>query len=73
MDENGHNGAAPLVKASLNDSAPCSAVRICLELLNLGENDEVFKQIVDAHAGLCGNGANDGIAAPLLGHDIVLG
>ena len=73
LDENCHDGTTTLVKASLDDSALCGTVRICLELLNLGENDKVFKQIVDAHTGLCGNGANNGITAPLLGYDIVLG
>ena len=62
-----------VIEARLDDSALCGAVRVGLQLLNLGENDEVFKQIVDTHAGLCGYRAHNRLAAPFFGHEIVLG
>ena len=73
LNEDGHDRAAALIHACLNDRAAGGAVRICLEFLDLGEQDKVFEQVVDALAGLGRDRADDRLAAPLLGHETVLG
>ena len=65
LHQNGHYRAAALVETRLDDSSLCGTVGVGLQLLNLGENDEVFKQIFDTHAGLCGYRAHNRISAPL--------
>ena len=71
--ENGHDRAAALVEPCLNNGALGGAVGICLELLHFGKNNKVLKQIVYSHAGLGGDRANNGVAAPFLGNDVIFG
>ena len=66
-------GAAALVQPGLDDRAVGGAVGVGLELLHLGGQVDHLQQIVDALAGLGGDGADDGLAAPLLGHQLILG
>ena len=73
LNEDGHDRAAALIHARLNNRAAGGAVRICLEFLDLSEQDKVFKQVVDALAGLGRDRADDRLAAPLLGHEAVFG
>ena len=57
----------------LDNGAAGGALGIGLELLHLGQDDKVFKQVVDAHAGLGGDRADDGVTAPLLADQVILG
>ena len=68
-----HDRAAALVKARLNDRALGSAVGIGAKLQHFRLQDKIFKQVVDAGAGLGGDRADDRVAAPLLTDDVILG
>ena len=72
LHEDSHNRAAAFVEAGFDDGALRGAVRIGLELLDLGENREVFQQVVNAHTGFGRDRADNGIAAPLLRNQVVL-
>ena len=72
LHEHGHDRAAALIHAGLNDRAAGGAVGIGLELQNFGEQDQVFEQFVHALAGLGRDRADDRLAAPLFGHEAVL-
>ena len=65
-------GPRPLVQPRLDDRALGRAVRVGLQLQHLGQDDQVFKQVVYALAGLGGYRADDGVAAPLLADEVVL-
>ena len=71
--KNRHDRAAAFIKAGFDDSTLRRTVRIGFEFLHLGKDGEVFQQVFNAHTGLCGNRADDGIAAPLLGNEVILG
>ena len=73
LDQQGGHGAAALVQTGLDDGALCGAVGVGLQLAHLGGKSQHLQQVVDAHAGLGGDGADDGVAAPLLAHQTVLG
>ena len=73
LDQQGGHGAAALVQAGLDDSAVGGAVGVGLQLTHLGGQDDHFQQVVYAHAGLGGDGAADGVAAPLFADETVLG
>ena len=73
LHQDGGHGAAPLVQLGLDDDTLGAAVGVGLQLLDLGHQQDVLQQIVDAHAGERGHGNADDVAAPLLGHQIVLG
>ena len=70
--QRGH-GAAALVQTGLDHSALRRAVGVGLQLAHLGGQRQHLQQIIHAHAGLGGDGAHDGVAAPLLAHQAVLG
>ena len=55
----------------LSRRAACRAVRVRLQLHDLRLKNQVFKQLFHALAGLCGDRADDGVAAPLLGDKVV--
>ena len=73
LDQQGGHGAAALVQTGLDDGALCGAVGVGLQLAHLGGEGQHLQQVVDAHAGLGGDGTHDGVAAPLLAHQTVLG
>ena len=71
--KHGGNGSAALIQLCLDNDTLCTAVGICFQLLDLGNEQDVFEQVVDTHAGHCRNGNADDIAAPLLGNQLILG
>ena len=73
LDQQGGNGAAGLVQTGLDDGALGAAVGIGFQLLHFGGQQDHLQQVVDALALLGGDGHHDGVAAPLLGHQIVFG
>ena len=73
LDEERCDGAAALVEARLDHSAGRGAVGVRLELGDLRRERDHFQQIVNAHTGLGGDGADNGVAAPVFGHKAVLG
>ena len=72
LHQEGGHGAAPLVQPRLNDRALCGAVGVGLQLAHLGGEGEHFQQVLHAHAGFGGDGAHNGVAAPVLAHQAVL-
>ena len=73
LDEERCDGAAALVEARLDHSAGRGAVGVRLELGDFGGQRDHFEQVVNAHTGLGGDGADNGVAAPVFGHKAVLG
>ena len=73
LDEERCDGAAALVKARLDHSTGRGAVGVRLELGDLCRERDHFQQVVNAHTGLGGDGADNGVAAPVFGHKAVLG
>ena len=67
------HGAAALVQPGLDDSAVGGTVGVGLQLAHLGGEGQHLQQVVHAHAGLGGDGADNGVAAPLLGDEVVFG
>ena len=72
LHEERRDGAAALVKARLDDGAAGGAVRVGLELADLGGQRDHLEQIIHAHTGLGGDRADDGVAAPVLSQQVVL-
>ena len=70
--QRGH-GATALVQTGLDDRTLSGTVGVGLQLTHLGGQRQHLQQIVHAHTGLGGNGADNGVAAPLLTHQPVLG
>ena len=66
------NGTTGLVQTGFDDGALGGTVGVGLQLLNLGGQNDHFQQLVDAGTLLGGDGADDGLAAVLLGDQIVL-
>ena len=73
LNQQGGHRAAALVQACLDDGALGGAVGVGLQLADLGGQGEHLQQVIHAHTGLGGDGAHDGVAAPLLAHQAVLG
>ena len=73
LDEQRCDRAAALVKARLDHSTGRGAVGVGLELGDLGGQRDHFEQVVDAHAGLGGDGADNGVTAPVFSNKAVLG
>ena len=73
LDQQSGHGAPALVQPGLDDGALGRPVGVGLQLRHLSGEGHHLQQVVDAHAGLGGDGADDGLAAPLLGHQLVLG
>ena len=67
------NRTAALIQLGLDDSTVRLAVRVCLEVGHFGGQQDHFEQIVDALTVLRGNVADDGLAAPFLRYQLVLG
>ena len=73
LHQKGGHRAPGLIQTSLDDGALGPAVGVGLQLLNLGGEQHHFQQLVQTLTGLGGDGHDDGIAAPLLGHQVILG
>ena len=67
------HGAAALVQPRLDDRALGGAVGVGLQLAYLSSEGQHFQQIVHTHTGLGRDGTHNGLAAPLLAHQAVLG
>ena len=73
LDQQGGHGAPALVQPGLDDSALGGPVGVGLQLRHLGGEGHHLQQVLDADVLLGGDLAADGVAAPLLGHQAVLG
>ena len=73
LNQQGGHRAAALLQPGLDDRALGGAVGVGLQLAHLGGQHHHLQQVVDAVAGLGGDLADNGVAAPLLGHQTVLG
>ena len=71
--EDGCNRAAAAVQLGLDDGALRLTVRVRTQLLHVCGQQNHFEQVVNALAELRGNLADDGIAAPVLRYQLVLG
>ena len=67
------HGTPGLIQPRFDHHALGAAVGVGLQLQHLGGEDDHFQQIVQTLTGLGGDGADDGLAAPLLGDQVVLG
>ena len=65
--------SSSLVKTCFDNSTLCQSVGVSLKLGNLGKKKYVFKQLVNAHTGLCGYRNADNVAAPFLYNKVMLG
>ena len=68
LHQQGGHGAPALIQPRLDDRALGGAVGIGLQLAHLGGKNKHLQQIVHAHTRFGGDGAHDGVAAPILGH-----
>ena len=73
LDQQSCDGALALVQTGLDDSALAAAARVGLQLHDLGLENDTLEQVADAHAGDGGHRDAGDVAAPVLGHDLVLG
>ena len=73
LHEQRRHRAAALIELGLDDRAVRLAVGVGLEVRDLGGQQHHFEQVLNALAELGRDLADDRIAAPLLGHDLVLG
>ena len=71
LHQQGGHGAPALVQPGLDNGALGGAVGVGLQLAHLGGKGQHLQQVVHAHAGLGGDGADNGVAAPLLAHQAV--
>ena len=71
--QNGCDRAAALVELGLDDRTLGLTVGVCLEVRDFGGQQDHFEQVFNALAILCRDVADDGVAAPLLGHELILG
>ena len=65
--------AAPFVELRLDDDAAGVAVRVRLQLLHFGDEQDRLQQVVDADLFFRGNRNHDDVAAPFLRHQLMLG
>ena len=72
MHQQGGDGAAALVQPGFNDGALGTTVGVGLQLRHLGGDQNHLQQLFQAGALLGGDGADDGVAAPLFGNQVVL-
>ena len=71
--QKGCNRTAALIQLCLDNSTVCLTVRVCLEVSHFSGQQYHFEQVVDALTELCGDVADDGLTAPLLRYQFVLG
>ena len=73
LNQDSHDGAAALIQAGFHNGTLGCAVGVGLEFLDLGQDDQILQKIINTHAGFGRNGADNGLAAPLFGNDVILG
>ena len=73
LHEHGHDGAAARVELGLDDHARRLGVRVGLELLDLGEQQDRLEQVVEVLVGLGRDVDEHRLAAPLLGLEAEVG
>ena len=73
VDEHGGHDAAARVDPRLDDVAAGRSVGVGLEVADLGDQQEHVEEVVEADALLGAGLDEDGVAAPLLGDEAVLG
>ncbi len=71
MYEHRRDGAAPLVELRLDDRAARHAVRVCLELAHIGDEDDHLHKSIKPFMRCRGYGHTYRIAAPFLGNELV--
>ena len=72
-DQHGGDRAPADVEVRLEHDADGAAVGVAAVVLDLGHDEQVLEQVVDADALQRGDLDHDGVAAPLLGHQALLG
>ena len=73
LDKEGGDRTAAPVEAGFDDGALAQAVGVGLQLLHVGDEEDVFEQLLDAHAGRGRNGDADDVAAPVVGDELIFG
>ena len=73
LDKKRRDGASGLIESCFEHAALTGSVRVGLELEHFGGQEHRFEKIVDAVAGLRGDFADLGLAAPISGSQTVLG
>ena len=73
FEQHGGKRAAVLVQLGFDDDAAGHAVGVGAQLHGVGLQQNHFQQVVHAFAGDGADGRHDGIAAPFLGHQVVIG
>src|SRR3954471_15978448 len=65
LDQHGHDRAAAGVELGLDDDARRVRVRVCLEVLELGDDEDRLEEVVEVLVRLGGHVDELGVAAPL--------
>ena len=73
LHQDGGHRAHALVQPGLNHHALCAAVGVRLQLFHLGHKVDVLQQVFNALARQRRHGHADGVAAPFLRHQLILG
>ena len=73
LDKKRRDGASGLIESCFEHAALTGSVRVGLELEHFGGQEHRLEKIVDAFAGLRGDLADLGLAAPISGSQTVLG
>ena len=73
LHQNGGHRAHALVQPGLNHRALGAAVGVGLQLFHLGHQVDVLQQVLNALARQRGHRHADGVAAPFLRHQLILG
>ena len=73
LDEDGGHGAPADVEMRFEHAARGPALGVGAEVLDLGHQEEAVEQLVDAVAVEGGDLGEDGVAAPLLGDQVLFG
>ena len=73
LDEDGGHRAAAGIQLGFDNGALGHAVGVGGQLHGIGHQQDHLQEVIQPHAGFGGNGNADGIAAPLLGDQLVFG
>ena len=75
LDERGDDGTPPGVEVRLEHERPRRRLRVGAQLLlelRVGDEEEAVEQLLDPDARRCGDVEDERVAAPLLGHELLL-
>ena len=72
LNQQSSHRATALVQTGLDDRTGGGTVGVSLQLRHLGSKGHHLQQVIDTHTSLGGNGADNGLAAPVLGHQLIL-